>query len=173
MAEVGTGLGQGNGSVSAYKPTGATPGSLSTNAAWPCSTQTLARRPPPPTHPPMPHLPAAAEVDAAHDLPDQHPPTHAPTTHKSTLSPRPTCQMPQRLTRRVISRISTGASRFWRRRRCTQRKLISTVRSSEPFTRSVAGMALMKATSLPVALRQVCRGLGGGGGEGVLWCGWE
>lgn len=49
----------------------------------------------------------------------------------------------------MISLISTGASRLCRSFLCTQRKLISTVRSDAALTRIVAGMPEMKATSLP------------------------
>ena len=58
--------------------------------------------------------------------------------------------MPHRLTRRVISLISTGASRLLRSFLCTHRKLISTIFTSMSVTHTPNGMAEMKASSLPL-----------------------
>ena len=60
------------------------------------------------------------------------------------------CQMPRRLTRRVISRISMGAKRFARSFLWMHRKLISARSISLPWTTMRAGTPLMNATSLPV-----------------------
>ena len=68
-------------------------------------------------------------------------------------------------TRRVISLISTGASRLLRSRLCTQRKLISVMATASPPTRTRPGIPEMKATIFRFALTRIptCHSCTGGG----------